>query len=114
MLGVSWAASALSDMDIIADYFLAKGTPPARVEDLLSYLLSLSKRLMVVYGRGILGKMRGTREYRDARSRCLLVYEVTPTSINILRILHDEVGFADEDNFVAATHACISPAKKEF
>lgn len=113
MLDVSWTESALHDADTIAEYFLAKGTPVERVEDLLSYLLSLSRRFGVLLGKGSLEKVPGTREYRDARSRCRLVYEVTPEKyITILRILHDEVGFADEDNFVAVIQTYISPAKK--
>lgn len=113
MLAVSWTESALHDADTIADYFLAKNTPAERVEDFLSYLLSLSKRFAVLPGMGAFGKVQGTREYLDARSRCRLVYEVTRTHIHILRILHDELGFASEDTFVAMTHASISPAKRE-
>lgn len=114
MLAVSWTESALHDADTIAEYFLAKGTPAERVEDFLGYLLSLSKRFTVLPGMGAFGKIRGTREFRDAKSRCRLVYEVTRTHIHVLRILHDEVGFADQDTFVAMTHASISPTKKEF
>ncbi|CAK7015163.1 MAG: hypothetical protein DELT_02228 [Desulfovibrio sp.] len=114
MLGVSWTESALHDADTIAEYFLAKGTPAERVEDFLGHLLSLSKRFAVLPGMGAFGKIRATREYRDAKSRCLLVYGVTRVNIHVLRIVHDEVGFADADTFAAMTHASISPTKKEF
>lgn len=112
MLGVNWTESALKDADTIVEYFMAQNASRALMEEFLAYLLSLSKRFALLPGMGALGKVQGTREYKDARSRCRLVYEVSRMHITVLRILHEEVGFADHDTFVAMTLISILPVQK--
>ena len=101
MLCVKWAESALYDVDIIIDYLQLQGLPAKKVEAVLDRILFLPKSFAMIPGMGRKGKVKGTREWREEKILCTLVYAVTLSTqrIYILRVAHDDVKFSEQDRY---------------
>lgn len=103
MLAVKWAESALHDVDAIIDYLQMQGTPAKELEALLNRILFLPKSFAMLPGMGHRGKVKGTREWREEKILCTLIYIASPQSIYMLRVAHDVVKFPEQDFFPAVS-----------
>jgi toxin ParE1/3/4 len=83
---VRWTTPAAQDLEEIAQYIRRDSEPAARA--VAKTLFDAANSLDLLPSRGRAGRIPGTRELVVPGSPYIVVYQVTPTTIQILHIYH--------------------------
>ncbi|WP_136066365.1 type II toxin-antitoxin system RelE/ParE family toxin [Modicisalibacter radicis] len=83
---VRWLARALRDLEAIADY-IAEDNPGAALR-MVDRVESCTEGLADSPHRGRAGRVDGTRELVVTGTPYLVIYRVTTSTVDVLRVLH--------------------------
>ncbi|MGO8757818.1 MAG: type II toxin-antitoxin system RelE/ParE family toxin [Terracidiphilus sp.] len=83
---VRWTESAAQDLEEISEYI--RRDRPAAADAVAQSLFDEANRLRFLPGRGRIGSIPGTRELVVSGMPYIIVYRITSTAVQILRIYH--------------------------
>lgn len=83
---IRWSADAASDLESVAEFYFTR--IPERAPSILQTIYESPQKLISFPERGRRGRKEGTREFVLAPLPFILVYQLGPESIDIVRILH--------------------------